>query len=303
MLLALPLGRREAEPEVPGRPDDATGARQVVRRFLRHRLAVLGLVILAALAVLALFGRQIAPHDPNAIIADVTTDAPSPGHPLGLDPVGRDNLSRLIDATRISLSVGVGSVAIYVTIGVILGAIAGYFGGWVDMVIMRLADVVLSFPTLMLILVVTAVVGPSFWNVILVLGLLGWPPVARLVRGEFLTLREREFTQAARALGARDSRIIFRHILPNASGPILVAATFGTAQAILVEAALSFLGLGVQPPQASWGNMLIAAQSLTVLEEKPWMWLPPGLMIFISVLAINFVGDGLRDALDPRLRR
>lgn len=274
-----------------------------LRRFFRHKMAVTGMILLAGLIFLAVFGKYVMPHDPNNIIVDVVSDAPSARYPLGLDQVGRDNLSRLIDATRISLSVGVVAVGIYVTIGIVLGSLAGYFGGWVDVAIMRSADMVLSFPSLMLILVVVSVVGPSIWNVMVVLGLLGWPPVARLVRGEFLSLRERDFVQAAVAMGGRDARIIFRHVLPNAMAPILVAATFGTAQAILTEASLSFLGLGVQPPQASWGNMLTAAQSLSILEKQPWLWVPPGLMIFTSVLAINFVGDGLRDALDPRLKR
>lgn len=276
---------------------------QTWRRFLRHRLAVTGLAVLLLLVVLALFGHWIEPYNPNNIIADVADVTPTAHHLLGLDQVGRDNLSRLIDATHISLSVGLVAVGIYVAIGIVLGAVAGYFRGKVDTVIMRFADMVLSFPSLMLILVIVSVVGPSIWNVMVVLGLLGWPPVARLVRGEFLALRERDFVQAGAAMGANDLRVIFRHMLPNAMGPVLVAATFGTANAILTEAALSFLGLGVQPPQASWGNMLADAQSLTVLEQQPWLWVPPGMMIFLAVLAINFVGDGLRDALDPRLRK
>lgn len=275
----------------------------VLRRFLRHKLAVAGLVVLILLVLLAIFAPQIAPHDPNYIDPHAISEAPSAAHPLGLDQVGRDNLSRLIYATRISLSVGVVAVGIYVLIGTVLGALAGYYGGWVDVVLTRFADIVLSFPQIMLILVIVSAVGPSVWNIMLVLGLLGWPSIFRIVRGQFLSLRGQDFVQAARALGARDARLIYRHILPNSLGPILVAATFGTANAILTEASLSFLGLGVQPPQASWGNMLIQAQSSSVIESQPWLWVPPGLMIFISVLAINFVGDGLRDALDPRLKQ
>lgn len=275
----------------------------VGRRFLRHRLAMVGFVILAFLISMAVLGPYLAPHDPNRIILETIEPTPSAQHWLGLDQVGRDNFSRLLDAAKISLSVGIVAVSIYVSIGMVLGSIAGYFGGAADVMIMRAADMVLSFPSLMLIMVIVSVVGPSIWNVMIVLGLLGWPSIARLVRGEFLSLRERDFVQAGRALGLRDSRIIFRHILPNATGPVLVAATFGTAQAILTEAALSFLGMGVQPPQASWGNMLSDAQSLTILEEQPWLWIPPGLMIFLAVLGINFVGDGLRDALDPRLKQ
>ncbi len=260
-------------------------------------------MLLLILLLVACFGSYLAPYDPNQLMTDVMPSSPSPRHWLGLDQLGRDNLSRLIDATRISLSVGLAAVGIYVAMGLVLGALAGYRGGLLDAVIMRCGDMVLSFPSLMLILVVVSVVGPSIWNVMVVLGLLGWPAVARLVRGEFLSLRERDFVQAAQAIGVPRWRVIFRHLLPNALGPVLVAATFGTADAILTEAALSFLGLGVQPPQASWGNMLAVAQSLNALETQPWLWLPPGAMIFVSVLAINFIGDGLRDALDPQFRR
>ncbi|MDF2628052.1 MAG: transporter permease [Symbiobacteriaceae bacterium] len=275
----------------------------VLRRFLRHKLAVVGLVILTLLVLVAVFAPQIAPYDPNKFDAVSMVDTPTKEHWLGLDQVGRDVLSRVIYASRISLSVGVVAVGIYVVLGTVLGSLAGYYGGAVDIVLTRIADMFLSFPQIMLILVIVAMIGPSIWNIMVVLGLLGWPPIFRIVRGQFLTLRELDFVQAGRGMGATDSRLIFRHILPNSMGPILVAATFGTAQAILTEAALSYLGLGVQPPAASWGNLLIQAQSTTVVEKQPWLWVPPGLLIFISVLAINFVGDGLRDALDPRLKR
>lgn len=275
----------------------------VLKRFLRHRLAVIGIVMLTFLVLMAIFAPQIAPHDPNYIDPISMDDSPSKEHWLGLDQVGRDVLSRVIHASRISLSVGVVAVSIYVTIGAVLGSLAGYYGGVMDIALTRLADMVLSFPQIMLILVIVSVVGPSIWNIMVVLGLLGWPPIFRIVRGQFLSLREQDFVQAGMAMGATDFRLIFRHVLPNAMGPVLVAATFGTATAILTEAALSFLGLGVQPPQASWGNLLIQAQSISVIERQPWLWVPPGMLIFFSVLAINFVGDGLRDALDPRLKR
>lgn len=275
----------------------------VLRRFFRHKLAVAGVVVVALLILVALFAPWIAPHPPNEIDMLSMSDAPSRVHLLGLDQVGRDVFSRLIYASRISLSVGVVAVGIYVTIGTMLGCLAGYYQGTVDVVLTRLADMVLSFPQIMLILVIVSMIGPSIWNIMIVLGLLGWPPIFRIVRGQFLTLREQDFVQAGRALGARDGRLMFKHILPNSVGPILVAATFGTATAILTEASLSFLGLGVQPPASSWGNLLIQAQSITVIEQQPWLWLPPGMLIFLSVLAINFVGDGLRDALDPRLKR
>jgi peptide/nickel transport system permease protein len=191
------------------------------------------------------------------------------------------------------------AVAIYTLIGVILGAFSGFYGGWLDSFVMRLADIVLSFPALILIITVVSVLGPSIYNIMIVIGLLGWPPIARIVRGLFLSLREHEFVLASRTVGASNGRIIFRHMLPNALAPVIVAATFGIANAILLEAGLSFLGLGVQPPTPSWGNMLKDAQSLTVLESMPWLWIPPGTMIALAVLSINFIGDGLRDALDP----
>ncbi len=273
------------------------------RRFIRHRLAVVSSIVLLLIVVVAVAADVIAPYDPAFIDPLVFDEAPTPAHPLGTDRIGRDVLSRLIHGGRVSLSVGVVAVSIYMVIGTVLGALAGFYGGRVDTVISRLIDIVLSFPTLMLILVLVSLLGPGLQNIMLVLGLLGWPQVARIVRGEVLRLRTHDFVWAARMIGAPSRRIITHHILPNAMGPMLVAATFGVASAILSESALSFLGLGVQPPTASWGQMLNDAQSLTILESKPWLWIPPGLMILISVLSINFIGDSLRDALDPQLRR
>jgi len=299
------------EREKPGEqapPAAALAAAQVVRRspsvwrrFRRHRLAMIGLAVLVMLVFLAVFAPLISEHKPEAIDLSAYRLGPSADHPLGTDIAGRDIFSRLLYAGRVSLSVGLVAVSIYTAIGVVLGALAGYFGGWVDATIMRLADVVLSFPTLIIIITLASVLGPSIYNVMLAIGLLGWPPIARLLRGELLSLREREFVIGARAVGCSDLRLIFRYLLPNAMAPVLVAATFGIAYAILIEAGLSFLGLGVQPPTSSWGNMLTDAQSLTVLESMPWLWLPPGLMIALAVLSINFIGDGLRDALDPYL--
>jgi peptide/nickel transport system permease protein len=197
--------------------------------------------------------------------------------------------------------VGLVAVSIYTLIGIILGAFAGYYGGRVDSIIMRMADVVLAFPSLIIIITIVSFLGPSVWNIMMVIGLLGWPPMARILRGQFLSLREQEFVVASRAIGAPNRTIIFRHMLPNALAPIIVAATFGIASAILLEAGLSFLGLGVQPPTPTWGNMLSDAQSLPVLQSMPWLWLPPGVMIALAVLSINFIGDGLRDAFDPHL--
>jgi peptide/nickel transport system permease protein len=270
--------------------------------FARHRLAVLGAVLIALMALVAVFAPFVATHDPYAVDLQVVREGPSSKHVLGTDEAGRDVLSRVIFGTRVSLSVGLVAVTIYTLIGTILGAISGYYGGAVDNVIQRVTDTVMCFPSLIIIIAAVAIVGPSIFNVMVVIGLLQWPGVCRLVRGEFLSLRERDFVLAARAIGARDRRVIFRHILVNAVGPITVAATFGVAAAILTEAGLSFLGLGVQPPTASWGNMINSAQSASVLQEMPWAWVPPGVLIALAVLSINFVGDGLRDAVDPRMR-
>jgi len=271
------------------------------RRFLRHRLALAGAVIVVLIVLMALFAPWLAPHEPNHVDIMLAREGPSSGHLLGSDVVGRDVLSRLIYGSRVSLSVGLGAVGIYVLIGLILGCVAGYFGGWVDMLISRLVDAVLSFPVLMLILVIVGMLGPSLFNIILALGFLGWPEVARIVRGQTLAVREELYVMSSEAAGARSSRIILKDVLPNIMSPVIVNATFGVARAILIEAGLSFLGMGVQPPTASWGNMLNDAQSLSILETMPWMWVPPGLMIFVATISINFVGDGLRDALDPKL--
>lgn len=285
------------------RVEHATLTQLIIRRFMRHRLAVTSTILFSIIVLAAVFANVIAPYNPNKIDPLAFDKAPSRAHLLGTDQVGRDNLSRVIYGGRVSLSVGVVAVAIYMFIGIVLGAVAGYFGGTIDMVISRFIDIVLSFPNLLLILVLVSVLGPGLRNIMLVLGLLGWPQIARIVRAEFMHLRVQEFITAARVVGVTSPRIIVRHIIPNAMGPILVGATFGVASAILSESSLSFLGLGVQPPTSSWGQMLNIAQSLSILEQKPWAWVPPGLMILISVLCINFIGDGLRDALDPQLRR
>ncbi len=271
----------------------------VVKKFLKHRLAVVGLVVIMIISIIAILAPFIAPKSPYEIHA-VFGSPPSAEHLLGTDQVGRDVFSRLVYASRVSLLVGLGAVLIYTIIGTILGAVSGYIGGWIDMLFMRMTDVFMSFPNLMVILVIVSVLGPSLLNIILILGLLGWPSVARLVRGSVLSLKEVDFVKSGIVLGLSTPRILFNHIMPNAVAPLLVHATFGMAAAIIIEASLSFLGMGVQPPIASWGNMLTDAQSITVLSSQPWLWIPPGMMIVISVLAINFVGDGLRDALDPK---
>lgn len=282
----------------------ASSSRQgstVWHRFRRHRLAMIGLAILLVLSLMSIFAPLFTTYSPTAVDLSAYRLGPSREHWLGTDTAGRDVYTRLLYAGRVSLAVGLVAVAIYTGIGVVLGVLAGYYGGWVDSVIMRMADVVLSFPSLIIIITLASVLGPSIYNLMLAIGLLGWPPIARLLRGQLLSLRETEFIIGARAVGCSDARLIFRHLMPNAMAPVLVAATFGIAYAILIEAGLSFLGLGVQPPTPSWGNMLTDAQSLTVLESMPWLWLPPGSMIALAVLSINFIGDGLRDALDPYL--
>lgn len=273
------------------------------RRFSRHRLAVIGCVVLLALLFAAVAAPLVAPYPPHQIDVKALKNPPTAAHPLGTDGAGRDVLSRLIFAGRISLSVGLIAAGIAITIGTVLGLVSGFYGGRVDFWIMRLTDVMMTIPTLIIIITVVAAVGPSIYNIMIVLGVFGWPGTCRLVRGETLSLRERDFTLAARCLGVPTGRIVFRHILPNVVAPIVVAGTFFVAGAILSEAALSFLGIGVQIPTATWGNMLTDAQSLTVLEQMPWLWLPPGAMITVTVLSINFIGDALRDALDPRLTR
>lgn len=277
-------------------------SRRIARRFLRHRPAVLGGSVLALLVLVALLAPLIAGQDPYDQDYSSIKSPPSARHILGTDGLGRDVWARLVYATRVSLSVGLVAVLIYTAIGTLLGAIAGYSGGALDALIMRLTDMVMCFPLLIIIITVVALVGASLTNIMIVIGLLAWPSICRLVRGQILSLRAQEFITAAHCLGVPGGRIIWRHLLPNCVGPITVAATFGMASAILTEASLSFLGLGVPPPQSSWGQMLTDAQKLSVLEGMPWLWVPPGLMIALAVLCVNLMGDGLRDALDPRLR-
>jgi peptide/nickel transport system permease protein len=291
---ALAAGPVRTRIESPGR--------RALRRFLRHRLAVISLafMVLVTLVVFPL-APVVAPIPPEKTNLRAVRQAPSAEHWLGTDLIGRDVWSRVVYGGRVSIAVGLIAVVIFMTIGTVLGGIAGYFGGRVDSIIMRITDTVMAFPVLVILISIVAIVGPGLRNVMLAIGLIAWTGVARLVRGQVLSLRNMDFVLAARALGVPQERILLRHILPSIVGPITVAGSFGIAGSILSEASLSFLGLGVQVPTPSWGNMLNEAQSIQLIESFPWLWVPPGLMISLCVLAINFIGDGLRDALDPRM--
>lgn len=277
-------------------------ARRALRRFMRHRLAVISAFFMLVVVIVVFpLAPIVAPIHPHRIILTEVGQPPSLEHLLGTDLTGRDMWSRLVYGGRVSVAVGLVAVTIYMTIGTFLGSVAGYFGGRMDMLIMRITDTVMAFPVLVILISIVAIIGPGLVNAMLAIGLIGWTGVARLVRGQVLSLREMDFITAARATGVPEAQIISRHILPNIVAPVTVAASFGIAGAILTEAGLSFLGLGVQVPIPSWGNMLNEAQSIAILEQYVWLWIPPGLMISLCVLAINFIGDGLRDALDPRM--
>ena len=283
------------------RPGDSQWA-IAARHFRRNGLALAGLVVVALLYAVAILAPLLAPYDPIAQGDLVTTSylAPGAAHWLGTDQFGRDVLSRILYGARISLAIGFIAVAIAIVLGSLLGAVAGYIGGKADAVIMRFTDMVMAFPRLVLLIMIIALFEPSLTLIILVLGLTQWPGTARLVRGEVLSLREQEFIQAARALGFGRRRIILRHLIPNVLAPVIVAATLGIGNTIVLEAGLSFLGMGVQPPTPSWGTLV--ADGRQNLIGAWWVATFPGLAIVVTVLAFNLVGDGLRDALDPRLR-
>jgi peptide/nickel transport system permease protein len=287
----------------PTEPAGLSPGRLALRRFLQHRVATASLILLVLIALAAILLPFVISHNPNTVDIMALQKPPGNGHPLGTDAAGRDVLARLLAGGRVSLLVGLTVAVCSTVIGLILGALAGYFGGWVDMVIGRITDVVLSFPTLIVVISVVAFVGPSLTTLILAIGLCEWPTACRIVRGLTLSLRQRDSIQAAVALGATSKRILRRHIAAEVVAPLTVVATLLVAQAISLEAALSVLGLGVPQPTASWGNMLNAASSLTTLQSMPWLWLPPGIAIAVTILAVNFVGDGLRDAVDPRQTR
>jgi peptide/nickel transport system permease protein len=270
----------------------------ILQKALANPLAKAGFIIIISVFILAIFAPVISPFDPNAIDVKAILVAPSSSHWMGTDGLGRDVLSRMLHGSRISLLVGLVAVGISTAIGIVLGALAGYYRGWVDTLIMRLVDVMLSIPSFFLILAVIAFLTPSIINIMIVIGLTSWMGVTRLVRAEFLSLSEREFVMASRTLGAKDFRLIFVHLLPNSLTPIIVSAVLGVASAVLLESGLSFLGLGVQAPQASWGNILTDGKEY--IQFAWWLSLYPGLAILITVLGYNLLGEGLRDALDPR---
>jgi peptide/nickel transport system permease protein len=270
------------------------------KRFVKNKMAMAGGIIVASLFVISFLAPWLSPYDPGEINLKMVLAPPSVSHPLGTDQLGRDVLSRMIWGARISLKVGFAATGLAILIGTILGAVAGYYGKWVDAATMRLVDIMLCFPTFFLILAVIAFLEPSIWNIMIIIGLTGWMGITRLVRADFASLKQRDFVLAARSIGASDFRISVRHILPSAMASVLVAATLGVAGAILTESALSFLGIGVQPPTPSWGNILTAGKDN--IDIAWWLSLYPGLAILITVLGYNLLGEGIRDSLDPRLR-
>lgn len=281
-------------------PKPETYLHMVWRRFRKHKLAMIGLVVLVILYAIAIFAPVLATYPYDRVDPPNRLATPSADHWLGTDDIGRDVYSRLVWGARVSLSVGFVAAGVSVLLGTLIGAIAGYYGGWVDNLLMRFTEIVMAFPTFFLLLTIVSILDRSIFNIMIVIGLTSWPSLARMVRGQILSLREQEFTEAARALGASDRRIIFRHILPNAMAPIIVSATLRIGGAILSESGLSFLGLGVPEPFPSWGSVLNGGR--LYLTKAPWITTTAGIFIFLTVLAFNYVGDGLRDALDPRLK-
>ncbi len=270
------------------------------RRFRRHPLAVGGLILFTIILLLAVFAPVLDRYPPNELNLPDKFQPPSAEHWFGTDRVGRDIWSRTLHGGRVSLAVGFSAALVSMTIGVFLGALAGYYGGVVDNAIMRFTDVIMTFPRVVVMLVVATFIGQNMVNVILLIGLFSWMGTARIVRGQVLSLREEQFVMAARSLGATDRTLISSHVLPMVIAPLLATLTFAINGAILLEAGLSFLGVGIPPPTSSWGNMLETARSLDILQDGPWMWVFPAVFILLTILSINFIGDGLRDALDPK---
>ena len=275
---------------------------EVLKRFLKNKLAVIGLVILTIFVLAAVFAPFITSFDRDSIDLMNIESAPNSLHILGTDELGRDVFTRLLYGGRVSLGVALCATVIQLLIGVSLGCISGFYGKWVDNIVMRVVDTVMCFPFFVIAITIAALFGASVWNIILIIGCLQWTGVSRIVRAKILSLKQSEFIEAARAMGLSSFEIISKHLLPNVLSPTIVNATLNVANGILMEAGISFLGLGVKQPQPSWGNMLSAAQSMRVLQYEWWLWIPTGLLVFLSVLCINFVGDGLRDALDPKMK-
>jgi peptide/nickel transport system permease protein len=270
------------------------------RKFKSSRIAMSGLWVFSIITLMCIFSHQLFSFDPNAIDLNAVSQAPSAMHWLGTDQTGRDMLARTFSAGRISLLVGICSVAIALLTGTILGALAGYFGGWIDNLIMRFVDMVMTFPPIIVLMTLAAVIGSGTDKTVIVIGLLSWPLVCRLVRARILSIREMEYVAAARTLGAGHSYLLFRHCLPNTVDVLVVFSSLGFVSAIMAEAGLSFLGLGVQLPDASWGSLISIAREASVLRQYPWIWLPSGVLIVVTALSANFIGDGLRQAFDPK---
>ncbi len=276
---------------------------QVFHRLSQNKLAMASLIVLVIIVLACIFVPIITEVEMYTINMGMRQQAPSAQYPLGTDDVGRDLFTRLFYGGRISLGVALAVTVLECIVGVILGTIAGYFGGVIDSIIMRVSEMVMCFPFLMICITLQAVFGNSISTLIIVLVALSWPSIARIVRGQILTLRETEYMEACRALGISDFRQMFRHLLPNVLAYVIVYGTLGMASVILTETSLSFLGLGVSPPTPTWGNMIQAARDLIVLQDKWWYWIPPGVCIFLSVMCFNLLGDGLRDAIDPKLQK
>ena len=274
----------------------------ILHRFLKNKLAMIGFILLTLFVLAAIFAPILTSYARDSIDLMNIESHPTLKHLLGTDELGRDGFTRLLYGGRVSLGVALSATVLQLLIGVSLGCISGFYGKWIDNVIMRIVDTVMCFPFFVIAITIAALIGPSIWNIILIIGLLQWTGVARIVRAEILSLKQSEFIEAARAMGFNNFEIITKHLLPNISSPVIVNATLSVAQGILMEAGLSFLGLGVKQPEPSWGNILSAAQSMRVLQSEWWLWIPAGLLVFLSVLSINFVGDGLRDALDPKMK-
>ncbi len=276
---------------------------EVIFRLRKNRMAMLSLYIIAIVIALCIIVPIISPYEIQTTNLAGKDQSPNAQHLLGTDLIGRDLFTRLFYAGRISLGIAISVVFIECFIGVVLGSIAGFYGGVVDAIIMRIAEVFMSFPFMIICITIVSIFGNSIPNLIFVLAILFWPSIARIVRGQILTLREMEYMEACEALGISDIRRIFRHLLPNVLAYVIVYATLGMASVILTETSLSFLGLGVSPPTPTWGNMIQEARNMLIIQYKWWYWIPPGIAIFISVMCFNILGDGMRDAIDPKMKR